>query len=296
MDITANMVKELRDKTGAGMMDCKKALTAVDGDMAKAIDWLREKGIAKAEKKASRIAAEGVADIAVQGDRAVVFELNCETDFVAHGDKFASLAAKVGAAIVASGAASTEAALEVVADGKTIRAFLLETVAVIGENITLRNVEVFTKTAGQHFGVYKHMGGKIVTLSILNGGTDEVAKDVSMHACAMNPRYLAPADIPAEVIAHERQVLQAEALNENAANPKPKPEAIIVKMVEGRLQKGLKEICLVNQPFVKNPDQSVDEFVRSKGASIVSFKRLAMGEGIEKKVENFAEEVMSQIK
>lgn len=296
MDITANMVKELRDKTGAGMMDCKKALTAVDGDMTKAIDWLREKGIAKAEKKASRIAAEGIADIAVKGDKAVVFEVNCETDFVAHGDKFAALVAKVGAAIAASAADTTEAALEAVLDGRTVKAFLLENVAVIGENITLRNVTVVKKDAVQHFGVYKHMGGKIVTLTVLNGGADDVAKDVAMHACAMNPRYLAPADIPAEVIAHERQILQAEALNENAANPKPKPEAIIVKMVEGRLQKNLKEICLVNQPFVKNPDQSVDEFVRSKGASIVSFFRLAMGEGIEKKVEDFAAEVMSQIK
>ncbi|HAQ55797.1 MAG TPA: elongation factor Ts [Acholeplasmatales bacterium] len=296
MDITANMVKELRDKTGAGMMDCKKALTATEGDMAKAIDWLREKGIAKAEKKASRIAAEGLADIAVSGDKAVVFEVNCETDFVAHGDKFAAFVAKIGAAIVASNAESNEAALEVAYNGKTIREFLLENVAVIGENITLRNVTVFHKTADQHFGVYKHMGGKIVTLTILNGGSDEAAKDVAMHACAMNPRYLAPADIPADVIAHERQVLQAEALNENAANPKPKPEQIIVKMVEGRLLKGLKENCLINQPFVKNPDQSVDEYVRSKGASIVSFNRLAMGEGIEKKVENFAEEVMSQIK
>ncbi|MFA5007586.1 MAG: translation elongation factor Ts [Candidatus Izemoplasmatales bacterium] len=296
MDITANMVKELREKTGAGMMDCKKALTAVDGDMVKAVDWLREKGIAKAEKKASRIAAEGIADIAVKGDKAVVFEVNCETDFVAHGDKFAALAAKVGAALAASDAETTEAALEASVEGRTVKAFLLENVAVIGENITLRNVTVVHKNADQHFGVYKHMGGKIVTLTVLNGGADDVAKDVAMHACAMNPRYLAPSDIPAEVIAHERQILQAEALNENAANPKPKPEAIIVKMVEGRLQKNLKEICLVNQPFVKNPDQSIDEFVRAKGASIASFIRLAMGEGIEKKVEDFAAEVMSQIK
>jgi len=296
MEVTASLVKELRDKTGAGMMDCKKALTATEGDMAKAIDWLREKGIAKAEKKASRIAAEGLADIAVAGDKAIVFEVNCETDFVAHGEKFAQLVAKVGAAVVASDAETAEAALEVAIGAKTVREFLLENVAVIGENITLRSVRVVRKTAGQQFGVYKHMGGKIVTLTVLNGGSADVAKDVAMHACAMNPRYLGPADIPADVTAHERDILQKEALNENATAAKPKPEAIIVKMVEGRLQKNLKEICLVNQPFVKNPDQSVDEFVRSKGASIVAFIRLAMGEGIEKKAENFAEEVMSQIK
>jgi elongation factor Ts len=296
MEVTASLVKELREKTGAGMMDCKKALTATDGDVVKAIEWLREKGIAKAEKKVSRVAAEGVADIAVAGDKAVVFELNCETDFVAHNEKFAAVVAAVGNAIVASDAENAEAALDIVVEGTTLRTFLLGYVAAIGENITLRNVTVVRKQPNQVFGVYRHMGGKIVTLTILSGGDAAVAKDVAMHACAMNPRYLAQTDIPAEVIAHEREILQKEALNENAEAAKPKPEQIIVKMVEGRLQKNLKEICLVNQPFVKNPDQSVDEYVRSKGASIVSFLRLAMGEGIEKKADNFAEEVMSQIK
>ncbi len=296
MDITASLVKELRDKTGAGMMECKKALTATEGDMAKAVDWLREKGIAKAEKKASRIAAEGQASIAIAGNKALIFELNCETDFVAHNERFSALVEKVGQAIVASDAETAEAALGVACDGKTVRDVLLETVAFLGENISLRNVAVVRKTDSQVFGAYKHMGGKIITLAVLNGGNPDVAKDVAMHACAMNPRYLSPADIPAEVTAHERDILTKEALNENLTAVKPKPEAIILKMVEGRLLKTLKEICLVNQPFVKNPDQSVDEFVRSKGASIVAFTRLVMGEGVEKKEENFATEVMSQIK
>ncbi len=229
MDITANLVKELRDKTGAGMMDCKKALTATDGDMTKAIDWLREKGIAKAEKKASRIAAEGQASIAIAGNKALIFELNCETDFVAHNDRFNVLVDKVGQAILASNAETAEAALGVPCEGKTVRDVLLETVASIGENISLRNVAVVRKNDSQVFGAYKHMGGKIITLTVLNGNDPDVAKDVAMHACAMNPRYLSPADIPAEVTAHERDILTKEALNENLTAAKPKPEAIILR-------------------------------------------------------------------
>jgi elongation factor Ts len=170
---------------------------------------------------------------------------------------------------------------------------LLEAVSGIGENITLRNVEIIEKTDGQVFGSYSHMGGKIVSLAVLNGADAETAKDVAMHVAAMNPRYLSSNDISAEVIAHERQVLTNEALNENAESAKPKPEAIILKMVDGRLNKNMKEICLLYQPFVKNPDLSVEAYVKSKSGSIASFKRLAVGEGIEKKEENFAQEVMA---
>lgn len=295
MEITASMVKDLRDKTGAGMMDCKKALTATDGDMAKAIDWLREKGISKAEKKSTRIAAEGVCDIVLNGNEALFFEINCETDFVAKNEKFIQLVKRIGEIIVANGAKCTDCALASVSNGQPLREILLENSATIGEKLSLRNVSVVTKADSQIFGAYRHMGGKIVTLSVLNGGDAETAKDVAMHVCANNPRYVDQTEIEPEVLAHEREVLTKEALNENATAVKPKPEAIVVKMVEGRLLKNLKEMCLVDQPFVKNPDISVAEYVKSKGATIASFKRMVCGEGIEKREDNFAEEVMAQV-
>jgi len=295
MEITASLVKDLRDKTGAGMMDCKKALTATEGDIAKAIDWLREKGISKAEKKATRIAAEGLCDIAVRDNEALVFELNCETDFVARNEKFTSLVKRVSSILIASNVKNTEDALKIAVDGKTLNELLLEASAGIGEKLSLRNVSIVEKTSAQIFGAYKHMGGKIVSLAILNGGDAETAKDVAMHVCAESPKYLDQTGIPADVLAHEREVLTKEALNENAESAKPKPEAIVVKMVEGRLLKNLKAVCLVDQPFVKNPDISVAEYVKSKGASIVAFNRITVGEGIEKKECDFCAEVMSQV-
>jgi len=294
MDITASMVKDLRDKTGAGMMDCKKALTATEGDMAKAVDWLREKGISKAEKKSTRIAAEGVCDLVVNGNEALFFELNCETDFVAKNEKFAHLVKQIGEIIFANGAKCTDCALASLSEGKPLKEILLENSATIGEKLSLRNVSIVSKSDSQVFGAYKHMGGKIVTLAILNGGDAETAKDIAMHVCANNPRYVDQTQIEPEVLAHEREVLTKEALNENATAVKPKPEAIVVKMVEGRLLKNLKEMCLVDQPFVKNPDISVAEYVKSKGAQVASFQRMVCGEGIEKRDDNFAEEVLAQ--
>jgi len=226
----------------------------------------------------------------------VIFELNCETDFVAQNEKFTALVKKVSAGLLNSSASTTEEALEVVIDGKALKDLLLESVSAIGENITIRRFESVVKEDAQVFGYYIHLGGKIASLSVLNGGDFETAKDVAMHVAASNPKYLSQEDIAADVIEHERDILTKEALNENAESAKPKPENIILKMVEGRLNKNLKEICLVNQPFIKNPDQTVEVYVKSKGAAIVSFKRLAVGEGIEKKEENFAEEVMSQVK
>lgn len=293
MEITASMVKELRDKTGAGMMDCKKALAANEGDMTKAAEWLREKGIAKAEKKATRVAAEGLCEVKIEGNKAVIFELNCETDFVAKNDNFKSLLNTVGNALLASNATNTEEGLVVTVDGVEVQQLLLEMTAKIGEKITLRNVQVYTKEDNESFGYYKHNGGNIVCLAVVNG-SEEVAKDVAMHVCALNPQYLDQTQISAEYIAHEKSILVKEA--ENDPKAKGKPANIIEKMVEGRLNKQLKEICLVNQAFVKNPDQSVQQFLKEHNASVTRFVRVVVGDGIEKKEVDFAQEVMSQIK
>jgi elongation factor Ts len=289
MAISAKLVKQLRDKTGAGMMDCKKALSATDGDMDLAIDWLREKGISKAAKKADRIAAEGLCDVLVDGNNAVVLELNSETDFVAKNADFQKLLANITESVLASGAVNVEEALEAKMGSKTINEVVVEATFSIGEKISLRRVTRFEKTDSQHFGAYKHMGGKIVSLVVLEGGTEDAAKDVSMHVAAINPKYLDQTQISEDVIAHETQILTNEALNEG------KPANIVEKMVKGRLNKYLKEICLVNQPFVKDPDLTVQKFVASKNASILSFLRLEVGEGIEKRQDDFAEEVMAQV-
>ncbi len=294
MPVTPLMVKELREKTGAGMLDCKKALEASDCDMEAAITWLREKGIAKAEKKASRVAAEGLCSVVVEGNNAVVFEVNSETDFVAQNEKFTSLLTKVGNIIVNSDAKCTDCALNIDVEGKKLSEIILEASGTIGEKLSLRRVSRVVKSDNQVFGAYKHMGGKIVTLVLLNGTDSEAAKDVAMHIAAINPKYVSKNDISAEEIAKEREILLAQALNENAESAKPKPQAIIEKMVEGRLNKNLQEICLLNQPFVKNPDQTVEAFVKSKGCEVVSFIRLAVGEGIEKEVVDFAAEVAAQ--
>jgi elongation factor Ts len=289
MAIGAKLVKELRDKTGAGMMDCKKALTATEGNIDAAIDWLREKGISKAAKKADRIAAEGLCNILVEGNVAVVLELNSETDFVAKNAEFQGLLASLTKAVLDGGATNLEEALKVSAEGKSIEELLVDKTLTIGEKLSLRRVSRFELAEGQSFGAYKHMGGRIVSLVILDGGNEEAAKDVAMHVAAINPKYLDQSEISEEVIAHEKQVLTNEALNEG------KPANIVEKMVVGRLNKYLKEICLVNQPFVKNPDLTVQKFVEGQKATINSFLRLEVGEGIEKRQDDFAEEVMAQV-
>ncbi len=288
--ITAQQVKELREMTGAGMMDCKKALVETNGDMEAAVTWLREKGISKAAKKVSRIAAEGVCSYKVEGNKAVTFEVNCETDFVAKSPKFAELVEEIGNALIQICPASDEAALEAEYNGVKVSDFLVNATATIGEKITLRRVAVYEKNDNQVFGAYSHMQGKIVALSVLDGDKEEVAKDVCMHVAAMSPKYLDRNSIDPEYIAKETEILRQEALNEG------KPEAIVDKMVVGRLQKSLKEVCLVEQPFVKDPDQTVAEYVKSRNCAIVSYVRIAVGEGIEKRVDNFAEEVMAALK
>ena len=296
MAVTAQQVKELREATGAGMLDCKKALEQTNGDMEAAVTYLREKGIAKAAKKADRIAAEGLCNFVVDGDVAVLYELNAETDFVAKNDKFLSLLDKVGQTILLSGATSTEEALAATVDGKTIEVLLSEATATIGEKITLRRVTRVTKQASQLFGAYRHMGGRIVSLALLNGGNDAVAKDIAMHVAAQKPLYLDQTQISADFIAKEKDILLHQAIEENSKEAKPKPQNILEKMVEGRLNKQLKEICLLNQPFVKNPDETVEQYVKNSKSEVVSFIRLEIGEGIEKKETDFAKEVMEQVR
>ncbi|MBR4496414.1 MAG: elongation factor Ts [Acholeplasmatales bacterium] len=294
-NVTAQMVKELREKTSAGMLDCKKALVATDGDMEAAVTWLREKGIAKAEKKAGVVAAEGLCSYAINGNKAVVFELNSQTDFVAQNAKFIALVEKVGSIILASNASDTESALNIEAEGKTLSTIILEASGVIGEKISLRRVQVLTKTDAQVFGAYKHMGGRIVTVTVLEGNDEVVAKDVAMHVAALAPKYVSRNDIPADVIEKEREIILATALNENATAAKPKPENIIAeKIVPGRLEKSLKETCLLSQAFVKNPDQTVEAYVNSQKSAVVTFVRLEVGEGIEKVESDFAAEVAAQ--
>lgn len=294
-NITAQMVKELREKTSAGMLDCKKALTATDGDMEAAVTWLRERGIAKAVKKESAVAAEGLCSYAIAGNKCVVFELNSQTDFVAQNAKFIALLDQVGQIIVNSNATNTEEALNVEVEGKTLATVILEASGVIGEKISLRRVQVINKTDADVFGAYKHMGGRIVTIALLEGGNDEVAKDVAMHTAALSPKFVSKDDIPAEDIAKEREVILAAALNENATSAKPKPENIIAeRIVPGRLDKQLKEICLLSQQFVKNPDQTVEAYVKGAKASVKQIVRLEVGEGIEKQVTDFAAEVAAQ--
>ena len=295
MTVTPQLVKELRDRTMAGMMDCKKALEACDCDMEKAIVWLREKGIAKAEKKAARVAAEGLCSYEINGNECVVFELNSETDFVAKNEKFLNLLAKVGQIIIASNANDTESALAIDVNGKTLATVILEESSVIGEKISLRRVQRIVKEDSQTFGAYKHMGGKIVVVTILDNANEVVAKDIAMHVAANQPTYVCQDDISAETLANEKQIILTEALNENAKAAKPKPENIIENnIVPGRLTKYLKEICLVDQPFVKNPDETVSVYLSHTKSSVKSFIRLAVGEGIEKEVVDFAAEVAAQ--
>lgn len=288
--ITAAQVKELRDKTGVGMMDAKKALVATEGDMEKAIDFLREKGMAKAAKKSDRIAAEGLADVEVKGNVAAIVEVNAETDFVAQNDQFKALVKRLATLVAENKPADVEAALKISTDKGTVNDEIIEATQVIGEKITLRRFELVEKADNESFGAYLHMGGKIASLVVVEGADEATAKDVAMHVAAINPKYVNRDQVPAEELAHEREVLTEEAKNEG------KPEKIIEKMVEGRLNKFLAEIALDDQEFVKDPDQTVAKFVASKGGKVKSFVRYEVGEGIEKKEDNFVEEVMSQVK
>ena len=289
-NITSKLVKELRDMTGVGMMDAKKALVEVEGDIDKAVDFLREKGLAKAAKKADRIAAEGVTATYVDGNTAALIELNSETDFVAKNDKFQALVATVVKAIAEAKPATMEEALAVKVGDKTIEELILEGTTVIGEKLSLRRFEVLSKADGDAFGEYLHMGGRIGVLTVIEGSADSVAaKDVAMHVAAINPRYVSREDVSEEDYKHEEKIQTEIALNEG------KPANIVEKMIKGRMNKYLAEISLTEQAFVKNPDQTVAEFVASKGGKVKTFVRYEVGEGMEKRQDNFADEVAAQM-
>ncbi|HDL9201270.1 TPA: elongation factor Ts [Staphylococcus aureus] len=290
--ISAKLVKELREKTGAGMMDCKKALTETDGDIDKAIDYLREKGIAKAAKKADRIAAEGLVHVETKGNDAVIVEINSETDFVARNEGFQELVKEIANQVLDTKAETVEALMETtLPNGKSVDERIKEAISTIGEKLSVRRFAIRTKTDNDAFGAYLHMGGRIGVLTVVEGSTDEeAARDVAMHVAAINPKYVSSEQVSEEEINHEREVLKQQALNEG------KPENIVEKMVEGRLRKYLQEICAVDQDFVKNPDVTVEAFLKTKGGKLVDFVRYEVGEGMEKREENFADEVKGQMK
>jgi elongation factor Ts len=290
MTITAEAVKALRERTGAGMMECKKALVETGGDLDAAAEMMRKAGLAKADKKAGRVAAEGaiVIERAPDGLSAVIAEVNSETDFVARQDDFQGFAAAVARAALAAGAESLEAVLALPLEGgETVEETRRGMVARIGENITVRRVARLS--APTRIGTYVH-GGRIGVLVGLEGGDEAVAHDLAMHIAASNPQYATPGEVPAEQIDKEREILSAQAAQEG------KPADIVAKMVEGRIRKYLAEICLVGQPFVKDPDTTVEKLLKAAGAKVTGFVRYEVGEGIEKKQENFADEVAAQVK
>ena len=287
--ISASMVKELRETSGAGMLDCKKALEATNGNMDEAINWLREKGISKAAKKASRIAAEGLAYAKVNANKAVIIEVNSETDFVAKNDEFKELVNTIAETILNSDATDMDSALELDVDGKKLTDLITEKVATIGEKLSFRRFEVLTKDDNQIFGDYSHMGGKIVTLALLEGNDSELAKDIAMQIAAMKPLYLSREDVPEDRVEQERTILTEQAENEGLDSNK------LPMIVNGRLNKFYEEICLLDQGFIKENKMKVSKYVESKNSKIVKFVRYEVGEGIEKREENFADEVMKQI-
>ena len=287
--ISASMVKDLREATGAGMLDCKKALEASNGNMEDAITWLREKGISKAAKKASRIAAEGLAVAKIDGNRAVVVEVNSETDFVAKNEEFQTLVNTIAETVLNSDAKTVEEANKLTHDGKTIEELVVDKTATIGEKLSFIRFEIVTKSDDEVFGTYSHMGGKIVTLAVVTGSDEELAKDIAMQAAAMRPLYLTREDVPSEVLDKERNILKEQAENEGLDPNK------IDMIVNGRINKYYEEVCLVDQGFIKENKMKVNKYVESKGSKIISFVRYEVGEGMEKREENFADEVMKQI-
>jgi elongation factor Ts len=293
MAISAKQVKELREKTGAGMMDCKKALSETDGDMAKAVDWLREKGISKAEKKANRVAAEGLTRVAVDGNKAVIFEVNSETDFVAKNEQFLEVLDLIKDALLANNTASVEEALTLSTPQGTVNDIIVNATATIGEKITLRRIVIVDKTDSQTFGTYMHNGGAISALVVLEGGTPEIARNMAMQVASMRPQYVSQADVPAEVVEHETEV-QKQIM---AADPKleGKPEKVLEGILKGKVSKHFQDECLLDQEYFLVPKTKVGQFLKENKTSVVEFIRFQAGEGLEKREDDFAAEVAAQM-
>ena len=295
MAITAAQVKELRELTGAGMMDCKKALTECDGDTKKAIDWLREKGIAKAAKKEGRIAAEGLAKILIEGNKAVVLEVNSETDFVAKNDRFLALLDEAAKTIFNSNAKTVEEALALPTAEGTLNDSFIGAVAVIGEKITLRRFEIVEKSDDELFGSYTHQGGRIVAVTVVKGTADaQVAKNMAMQVASMNPTYVSRNEMPQDVVAHEREVQEGIMANDpSLAN---KPEKVKAGIIEGRVSKSLQDMCLVDQEYFLDSNLKCGQYLKENNAEVVKFVKYIVGEGIEKKQDDFAAEVAAMAK
>ncbi|MBR2685847.1 MAG: elongation factor Ts [Erysipelotrichaceae bacterium] len=289
MQITASLVKELRDKTGAGMMDCKKALTECEGDIAKATDWLREKGISKAAKKSGRIAAEGLSRVKTNGNKAVLVEVNSETDFVAKNDKFVALLDGITEALLNSDAKTLDDANALALNGSTVADEIINATATIGEKISLRRFVLVEKNDDETFGQYMHNGGSISALAVVKGGDAAVAKDMAMQVASMNPQYISREHMDADFVKHEEEI-QWEIIK-NDASLASKPEKVLQGILNGRLSKSLQEISLVDQVYFKDQDKKVGQFLKENNATVTNFVRYQVGEGMEKREENFAEEV-----
>ncbi len=286
MQITASLVKELRERSGAGMMECKKALTEVGGDVETAIEHLRKQGLAKADKKAGRVAAEGRIAMAQDGSKAVLVEVNCETDFVAKDENFVAFCDAVAGVALSAGIVDVVGLGNVDLNGQPLESVRLTLVAKIGENIQIRRITQVTSPSA--LGAYLH-GSRIGVLVAVEGGSEDLARDLAMHVAATNPAFLDADAVPGDVIEKETEILKAQVAESG------KPPEIVTKMVEGRLRKFLAEITFVGQPFVKDPDVTVEKLLKKHDAKVVSYDRMEVGEGIEKKEENFAAEVMAQV-
>ena len=288
--ITASLVKELREKTGAGMLDCKKALEANNGDIDASIDWLREKGISKAAKKADRIAAEGIAAILIKENKAAIVEVNSETDFVAKNEKFTDMVNEILETIIKSDAKTIEEALNLETSEGTINDLITARTATIGEKLSLRRFEVITKKDSEVFGDYIHMGGRIAVLTVIEGANEAVAKDVAMHAAAMKPLYVKSSLVPTDVLDKEKEIMKEQLLN--MGKPEDKIEGILV----GKVKKYYEEVCLEDQIYVKAENkETVRDFVKNNGGVITTMIRYEVGEGMQKREENFADEVAKQM-
>ena len=287
---SASDVKTLREKTGAGMLDCKKALDECGGSIDAAVDWLREKGIAKAAKKSDRIAAEGLSQIYIDGNKAVILEVNSETDFVSKNDEFKHVVDLIGNAILNSNVQDMDEALNLETNEGKVEDLIVSATAKIGEKISFRRFQVLEKQDNENFGSYIHMGGKIASLVKISGGNSEVAKEVAMHAAAMRPLYVNESEVPTDVLEKEKEIMRQELLNEG------KPADKIDNIFVGKVRKYYEEVCLENQIFVKAENkETVSKYLENNGAKLITMIRFEVGEGMEKRQENFAEEVMNQV-